>query len=223
MPTWTRLENWELAEPRFVELAVEGSALVVRTGTCKLGHAAKVKTRALATNAEAIEAHAAMEKAWTKKRFVRERTFDAPLPAAPPPLEKRRARTRAKSRWPAAERARLQRAFFDRLRAMGIDPEKRFEEQVDGSVDDRAGRAARDANARASTCLEVAEAVLRVEFRRTYVGRDLTGEHDPFASDDPQPVPFASFARFYRSPSHVFSIAARASHDASTGRSDGHW
>lgn len=212
MPTWTRWENWELTEPRFVELAIEGSTLFVRTGTCKLGGAPKLETRVLSSSDAAREARATEEKAWTKKKFVREKTFEAPIPAQPPPMR----RTRAKGRWPTAERSKLQRAFFDRLRAVGIDPAQRFDAQAESST-----RGARDANARASMCLEIAEAVLRVEFRRTYFGRDLTGEHDPFEERNPQPVPFASFARFYQSPAHVFSIAARASHDASTGASDG--
>jgi len=219
MPTWTRLENWELAEPKFVELAVEGSTLLVRAGTCKLGHAAKVQTRALAKSETAAEARASEERAWTKKKYVREKTFEAPIPSEPSPLKKRRA----KGRWSTGEQAKMQRAFFDRLRAAGIDPERRFDAQAEASAADPAGRGARDANARASMCLEIAEEVLRVVFRRTYFGRDLTGEHDPFPESDPQPVPFASFARFYQSPPRLFAIAARASADASTGKSDGRW
>ena len=217
MPNWTRWEKWDPGKATFVELAIEGSTLFVRSGRCRVGPAVKVETRAMASMEEARAALDAEQSALLKKKFVREKTFDAPLPKAPLALKK----TRAKGRWPAGERARLRRAFFDRLRAVGIDPDRRFDEQTGSPTADVSGPGARDANARASTCLEIAEAVLRVEFRRTYFGRDLTGEHEPFAAENARPVPFEHYARFDRSPAHVFSIAARASADASTGASDG--
>jgi predicted DNA-binding WGR domain protein len=195
--TWTRVENWNDSPAKFVELAMEGSALWVRRGFVKAGRPPLVERKTFDTRDDAEHALASELARLRRRKFDEEKTFEGTAPA-PRDLDRKadRALEKGSSRWSPAEARSKKQAFFERVRAAGIDPATPFTLQASpgGRSGSEAGIARdRDADARASTVLGIAQQILGVTVA-------LTSEqiHDGRA-----------LRTVFESPEAIFQIARR--------------
>jgi hypothetical protein len=165
MLAWTRVENWELETPKFVELAVDGAVLWMREGILQRGRRPRVARYELGSAAEA-EAALKRELAKLRRRKFGELTTVQRAAPSPEELDPNPDPALANPRrWPEAEANAKKHLFYERLAAIGVDPLASFVAQASrggrqGS--DGANARDRDADARASAALRIAKEVLGV-------------------------------------------------------------